>query len=113
MSARSLVDRIEDVAWLAEQGESAQSICERLNTTAAALSRLLYRHKRPELARPFEAIVRQQRPNKHRSHDRRTFPRYDNTVRAWALANGQPLDDRKRVTKATFDAWQQTTRSAA
>jgi ribosomal protein L37E len=53
----------EEVEFLRSCGLGDGEILRRLNTTATALSRALYRADRPDLARPFERIARGSRRN--------------------------------------------------
>lgn len=48
-----LAHRLEDVEEMIQAGRGTAEILKRLDTSAAALTRYLYRKQRPDLARPF------------------------------------------------------------
>jgi len=45
--------RVDDVDFLMQAGEAPEQITARLGTAAGTLARYLFRHDRPDLARPF------------------------------------------------------------
>lgn len=47
-------DRMEDITWLIEAGEAPEQIAIRIGVPIANLTRWLWRHDRPDLARMFE-----------------------------------------------------------
>ena len=57
----------EDVEFLLDTGESAQSIANRVGRSAGGIARALYRARRSDLAAPFEKLSTQAR--RHPCHD--------------------------------------------
>lgn len=100
--------RIEDAEFLLAEGVAPIDVAARLGTTPAALYRLMYRHRRADLAVRFSRVARQQYPDRKRRKYRETFPRYHPDAARWAAANGYPMaSGHGRVTKAAFTAWEQ------
>jgi hypothetical protein len=106
-------NRVADVEFLLGNGVRVLTICQRLNTTPAAMARYLYRQHRRDLAAPFQAEERRQNPRTNRKRYPDGFPRYHPKARTWAAANGWPSASGGRVTKAAFEAWQQAQERAA
>lgn len=57
MSTLTEKSTIEDIAWMLETGETVDGVARRAGINIAALSRLLHRHGRHDLARPFDRHI--------------------------------------------------------
>ena len=61
----------EDVLWLLDCGEGAETICTRLNKRPLAITRAMYRAGRPDLGRTFERLTRVMEPDRAHESDAR------------------------------------------
>lgn len=66
---------IEDVVFMLSTGEHPDMICTRLRTSGAALSKLLRRHDRGDIAAAFDVVCRRDRKAQEvRAIERRSAP---------------------------------------